>query len=110
MRSKRSICPLDRELKFDVPVGPIIVIVSIPTTKITFTTRFPGRVDVVHLGNLLVGVLPCTISKVNVDVDTTGVIQPLFGRALRSERTRKEELQKSCVLSSLGIQTLPPAK
>ena len=77
----------------DVSTG--LNVAKLQNGRITFTTRFLGRVDVVHLCNLRVGVLPCTISKVNVDVDTTGVIQPLFGRALRSERTRNEELRKS---------------
>ena len=42
--------------------------------EFTFTTRLLGRVDVVHLGNLLIGVLPCTVSKVNINIDTTGVV------------------------------------
>ena len=74
-----------------------LYIAIITMEKFTFTTRLLGRVDVVHLGDLLVGVLPRTISKVDVDIDATGVVQALSRRAFRSERTRKEELRKSCM-------------
>ena len=108
MNPKCSICLLRRELKFDVSTGLNATLIRME--RITFTTRFLGRVDVVDLCDLLVGVLPRTISKVNIDVDTTGVVEALSSRALRREGTRKEELQQICVLSSLEIQTLPPAK
>ena len=68
---------------------------NIQMERITFTTRFLGRVDVVDLCDLLVGFLSRTISKVHVDIDATGVVQSLSRRALRSERTRNEELRKS---------------
>ena len=66
--------------------------------RITFTTRFLGRVDVVDLCDLLVGVLPRTISKVNVDIDATRVVQafvslkPLFPTAYCRLRIRQEVL------------------
>ena len=72
MNPKRSICLLRRELKILV-MHQHDLSVSI-LMDFTFTTRFLGRVDVVHLGNLLVGVLPCTVSKVNINIDTTGVV------------------------------------
>ena len=43
----------------------------------TFATVLPGRVDVVHLGNLLIGVFIGSVAKVNIDVDTISVIDAL---------------------------------
>ena len=51
------------------------------TIILTFATLLPGRVDVVHLGDLLIGVLIGSVAEVDIDVNTICVIDAL--RALR---------------------------
>ena len=46
-------------------------------TCFTFATLLPGRVDVVHLSDLLIGVFIGSVAKVNIDVDTISVIDAL---------------------------------
>ena len=62
--------------------------------EITFTTLFSRGVDVVHLSNLFVGLLPCTVAKVDIDVDTTGVIEAWSVGALRGKGTSQDKLRK----------------
>ena len=60
----------------------------------TFTTLFSRGVDVVHLSNLFVGLLSCTVAKVDIDVDTSGVIEAWSVGALRGKGTSQDKLRK----------------
>ena len=57
----------------------------------TFATLLPGRVDVVHLSDLLIGVFIRSVAKVNIDVDTISVINALG--ALRRTGIFQEKLK-----------------
>ena len=61
---------------------------------ITSTTLLSGRVDVVDLGYLFVGLLPRRIAKVYINVDTACVIQTLSAWTFRAEDTAQDRLWK----------------
>ena len=61
--------------------------------NITFTTRLSRRIDIVDLGDLLASILSGGIAKVNINVDTTCVIEVWSSGTLRSYDTSWDKLK-----------------